>query len=124
MGGLILVTRPRALFGGTVYDRQFMHGMTAGIIAAIGASLAFVMIKKVKVHHPETPNFVIINWLLCGGMFLTYPISIISGMPFQLPRGKQVLGVCLGGSLSFVGQILLTTGIGLERVGPVMSVRS
>jgi len=124
MGGLILVTRPSALFGGAVYDRKFLRGMTAGIIAAIGSSLAFVMIKKVKVHHPSTPNFVIINWLLIGGMFLTYPLSIITGMPFQLPHGKQVLGVCLGGSFGFGGQILLTTGIGLERVGPVMSVRS
>jgi len=124
MGGLVLVARPSALFGGAVYDRQFLHGMTAGLIAAAGAALAFVMIKKVKIHHPSTPNFVIINWLLCGGMVLTYPLSIITGMPFQLPRGKQVLGVCLGGSFGFGGQILLTTGIGLERVGPVMSVRS
>jgi len=124
MGGLILVTRPSALFGGGVYDRTFLHGMTAGIIAAMCASMAFVMIRKVKVLHPRTPNYVIINWLLCGGIFLSYPLSVLSGTPFQLPHGAQVFGVCLCGSLGFGGQILLTAGIGMERVGPVMSVRS
>ena len=124
MGGQFLVTRPTFLYDGGVYDWTFLEGMTLGITASMCASLAFVIIRKIKILHSRTPNYVIINWLLCGGIFLSYPLSVLSGMPFQVPHGMQVFGVCLVGSFGFVGQLLLTAGIGKECVGPVMSVRS
>jgi len=124
MVGLILVAKPSWIFGGGVYDQQFMYGSIAGVLGSISASVAFIMIKKIKVLQPDTPNIVIINWLMLGGILLSYPIAVLSGESFVLVRGWEILGVCLGGSCGFMGQYFLTAGLGMERVGPVMSVRN
>jgi len=124
MIGLILVSRPSFLFGEGTHGENFLYGSIAGVLGAISASVAFIMVKKVKMVKPDTPNFVIINWLMLGGIFLSYPLALLSGNPFELARGWQILGVGLGGSFGFIGQYLMTAGLGMERVGPVMSVRS
>jgi len=124
MFGLVIVSRPSFLFGNSIRGSKFIYGATAGLCSAIFSALAFTFIKKVKQVQPNTPNFVIVNWLMCGAMILTYPISLITKTSFQLVEGWQIVGVCFGGFFGFLGQYLLTAGIGLERVGPVMSIRS
>jgi len=124
MCGLIVVSRPSFLFGLSTYSPGFIYGSTAGILSAICSSIAYICIKKVKIVKPETPNFVIVNYLMCGGMFMSYPLCLLTKTSFQIIWGWQILGACFAGSCGFMGQYLMTAGIGMERVGPVISVRS
>jgi len=124
MSGLLVVSRPSFLFGLSTHGPGFIYGSTAGLFSAIFSSIAYICVKKVKITWPETPNFVIVNYLMCGGMLMSYPLCLLSKTPFQVIKGRQILGACFAGSCGFMGQYLMTAGIGMERVGPVISVRS
>lgn len=124
MLGLLTVSRPSFLFGGSTYGPEFIYGAAAGLFSAILGSLGVTLIKKVKIVVPNTPNLVIVNYHICGAMILSYPLCLLTNTAFQLVSGWQIFGVCLAGSFGYMGQYLLTVGIGMERVGPVMSIRS
>jgi len=122
--GLIVASRASFMFGVSASSPGLIYGSFAALISAILSSVVFTSIKKVKVIKPDTPNLVIVNWSMLGGILVSCSSFLIHRTSFQIVKGWQIFGVCFAGSLSFFSHILKTAGIGMARVGPVSSVKS
>merc|ERR1719419_627344 len=124
MCGLILASRASLIFGISTSSPGLIYGSIAALLSAMLSSVVFTLIKKVKVVKPDTPDLVIVNWSMFGGILVSCSSFLIHKESFQIVEGWQIFGVCFAGSLSFFSHILKTVGIGMARVGPVSSVKS
>lgn len=124
--GVVLITRPPAIFGATVSalgednETSDIWGAVAAFSATLFGANAYVLLRALKGIHFSVimTNFGTIALVQC--LMVTWLIGALC-----LPRcgWDRILIVALA-LFSFSGQILLTLALQLEQAGPVAIARS
>lgn len=124
--GVVLITRPPAIFGTTVgtlgqeAETSDIWGAVAAFSATLFGANAYVLLRALKGIHFSVimTNFGTIALAQC--LFVTWLIGALC-----LPRcGTDRLLIVALALFSFGGQILLTLALQLEQAGPVAIARS
>ncbi|XP_055677550.1 solute carrier family 35 member G1 [Lutzomyia longipalpis] len=128
--GVVLITRPPAIFGDTVpslVDSQVPDGTSYdlwGPVAALSSTLfganAYVLLRALKGLHFS----VIMTNFGAFGLIYTTIVSWTIGSACLPPCGADRLLVVALALFSFLGQILLTLSLQMEQAGPVAIARS
>jgi drug/metabolite transporter (DMT)-like permease len=122
--GIILVVRPSFLFGTENDAGLSVVGVVAGLIAALGAGLVFVIIRKLKLEY-NTHTLVTIHQLAFFGTILCPIFAVIFGQSFQGPdHGWKyallpVMAIC-----GTIGQLMMTKGMTMCKSAPGSAMRT
>ncbi|XP_012552430.1 solute carrier family 35 member G1 [Bombyx mori] len=122
--GVILITHPPFLFGGTVTEHNSnynsLRGAVAAFISTIFGANAYVLLRVLKGLHFS----VIMTNFGAIAILQTFVYSFVFGLLCMPNCGtERFLVVCLA-LFSYLGQILLTMSLQLEQAGPVAIARS
>ncbi len=108
--GLLLVVRPAILFGELAQDLSSV-AVLAGILGAIGSSIAYVLVRKLS--QLEDSSVIIFYFPL-----IALPFSLILlGEDIVIPSAYACLLLLLVGIFTQVGQIGLTKAMQTEAAG-------
>ncbi len=114
LAGIVLITRPALLFGGT--ERLDPFAVT---IAACGAALSGAAYTTVRKLSATEPTMVIVFWFALVSTFGSLPVpSATSVLPSPL-HWLILLGI---GMSTYGGQVLFTRGLALERAGRATAI--
>lgn len=110
LGGLLLIARPSFLFG-TEAQSISQLALTAALLGAFGAALAYVLVRKL--NETEDPSVIIFYF-----PFFAFPFALILlGDDFVWPQGGDWLILLLVGVFTQLGQIGLTKAMQTESAG-------
>tara|TARA_R110001592_G_scaffold62252_2_gene190370 strand:- start:8629 stop:9513 length:885 start_codon:yes stop_codon:yes gene_type:complete len=105
--GLLLVVRPAILFGELAQDLSYF-AVLAGILGAIGSSIAYVLVRKL--NQTEDSSVIIFYFPL-----IALPFSLVLlGSDFVLPNAYACLLLVLVGIFTQIGQVGLTKAMQTE----------
>lgn len=112
--GVVLVTRPVALFGGDARLEPLY--VAIALAGAMGSAAAYTTIRTLRDEHPLTVVF----YLPLLTVPLTVPLLIGAGARWPTPLEWLVLlGV---GATTQVAQVYMTRGLQMERAGRATAV--
>jgi drug/metabolite transporter (DMT)-like permease len=108
--GLLLVVRPAILFGDLAQDLSYF-AVLAGILGAIGSSIAYVLVRKL--NQTEDSSVIIFYFPL-----IALPLSLVLlGNDFVVPNAYACFLLVLVGIFTQIGQVGLTKAMQTETAG-------
>ena len=113
--GVVLMTRPEALFGGAG-QRLDLAAAGIALLGAVLSAMAYVIVRKLSTTEDA---LVIVFWFAA--------LSTIGAIPFTaadavMPTAWEWLALAGIGVVTQLGQVFMTHGLRLEKAGRVMAV--
>lgn len=115
LGGVVLMARPTMIFGGTAPALPPIPVMV-GVVGAFFSALSYISVRKLG--RSDAP-LVVVFWFAL--------ISTLGAIPFAFqgaaaPTGGGLVLLAAVGVTTYLGQVLITMGLRVERAGRAMGV--
>jgi len=116
LAGVLVIVRPRALFGHATAAEGALVCGAAATLASVFAAFAMMMLRKIG--KTESPEAIAVHFsLVAAGTML-----VVSLPTLRLPGAKDALYMVLAGLAAGIAQIGMTRAYALERAANVSAV--